>query len=617
MWWKGSRLMVLCALMIGAWSCSGDGKTVAEGGDTLFAKPDGGTVLADSVDPNRPEEDIQFPDQKSFPDQPFQVDLIAPAGGLGAPCEDNGDCDSGFCVPSDIGDICTSVCIDDCPEDWVCKGVPFTNPDVIFVCMPNLEMVCEVNGVCESGQIEDEVCGNCGERTRTCKENCQWGAWSNCFGEGECVATSHEEELCGKCGLRSRDCTDQCAWSDWTECAGQGECVAGDQETQPCGICGLSQRTCTDACLWSDWGSCEDAGQCEPGSSEEEECGMCGTHMHICTDQCLWSEWGECSNEGTCSSGELKTQDCGNCGTQEQTCTDGCEWSAWGACESEGECSPDDEEDEACGQCGIRVRKCAQTCDWGQWGNCIESGQCSPGEKETEPCGDCGTRERTCTNSCQWSNWGSCQGEGPCSPGEKDSDPCGNCGTKSRTCNNFCDWGSFGSCINQGVCSPGSKTGCNLCGTQTCNNSCSWGSCALGNVDGYEQNDSSWAAYTIPGITDQNGSDASITANINPSGDDDYFKIHIEDKSFAAIDPKFTLTVPSGQTYKLCVTYDCDENSKSYSGCKTITSSGNVSLDVGGCENVFQGDNDSGTAAIKVEPLSSGSCANYTLKVEA
>ncbi len=608
-------ISLLCVVAIGG-ACSGDGETVAGGGDTRFAKPDSGVVLTDTRPPDEPE-DLTFPDQNRFPDNPFQVDLVPPEGGLGSPCEENSDCISGFCVPSDIGNICTQTCIDDCPEDWVCKGVPFTDPDVIFVCMPNMELVCTQNGVCEAGEILDEVCGNCGQRTRTCKDNCQWGEWSNCFGEGECVEGSHEEEPCGQCGLRTRDCTEACSWTAWTECGGAGLCTPGEQEVQPCGVCGASQRVCTEACLWSDWGACEDAGQCEPGQSEEGDCGQCGTHLRVCTDQCLWSDWGACGGEGICSTGEIATQDCGHCGTQTQTCTDACQWSAWGACESEGPCKPGQEEDEACGQCGVRIRTCDEGCEWGKWGNCVESGLCSPGEKQTESCGDCGTRERTCTNSCQWSNWGSCQGQGVCSPGEQGSQSCGNCGTQKRTCTNSCSWGSWGSCSGQGICSPGAKTGCDLCGTKTCSGSCAWGSCDYGSMDGYEENDYSWQAASLPGISDKAGDTATVTANINPSGDDDWYEIHIADKGFASIKPKFTLTVPSGQTYKLCVTYDCDESTEVYSQCKTLTGTGSVELDVGGCEGLFQGDDDSGVAEIKVEPLSSGSCSNYTLKIEA
>jgi hypothetical protein len=136
-------------------------------------------------------------------------------------------------------------------------------------------------------------------------------------------------------------------------------------------------------------------------------------------------------------------------------------------------------------------------------------------------------------------------------------------------------------------------------------------------MDGYEENDSQAAAYTLPGMTDADGSAQTITANINPAYDADWFKVHISDTFGYQIDPAVTLTVPGGQTYKLCVTYKCDKASKTYSGCSSISGSGTVAVDVSGCQAWYEGDDDSGTATISIEPVTNGSCSNYTMKVGA
>ncbi len=616
---RASLACALCAFLI---ACNGEGgSTVTDDAGSEVRFPVGDTRISPPDDSTGPAEETRLPDLGTLDlagiDLGPTEEQRSGDGELGDPCDENADCLSGFCVPSDIGDICTIVCIDDCPEGWQCKGVPFSDPDVIFVCMPTLERACALNGVCDAGTVEEEACGNCGERSRTCKQNCQWGEWSNCFGEGECVAGTSQEAACGNCGVKSRTCSEECLWAAWGECQTTGECSPGAKETKGCGVCGLTERVCTEACTWSEWGACEDAGECVPATPQEESCGNCGTRLRICTEQCLWSEWGECTNEGSCAPGETGTQVCGKCGTQQQTCTDACEWSAWGACEGQGICTPGETEDAACGNCGTKTRTCTDQCAWGPYGECGNQGICTPGEKSTDDCGNCGTKERSCTDQCAWSSWGSCHGQCVCAPDAMVQEACGNCGTHTKFCTQDCEWGPWGSCLGQGVCTPGTTKSCDLCGTQTCTGSCGWSSCNYGKMDGYENNDTSGTAYVLPGITDAVGDNHTITANINPSGDDDWYKIHIADTTWHNIDPKVTLSVPLGQTYKLCVTYTCDKGDKTYNQCLTVTTTGSVALDVGGCQTIWQGDDDSGTAAIQVDPLSSGSCSDYTLKIEA
>jgi len=323
-------------------------------------------------------------------------------GKLGDPCEGNSDCESGYCVPSDIGYLCTVVCFDDCPEGWKCKGVDGMGPDVLFVCMPGLDMVCEKSGVCEPGEEESGPCGNCGLRTRTCGNDCQWGFWSNCSGEGECKPDSTMEEWCDPCGIKTKTCSDDCIWSAWSECSGGAECASGEMDTVACGNCGEQFRMCTDECIWSEWSPCQSEGDCAPGEDEVVECGNCGTTLSICDDNCQWSDFGECTGEGPCTPGESDTMDCGKCGKQTRQCTDGCMWNAWGTCAGEGACFPGDVKKQDCGKCGQQETTCTGQCKWGPPGECVGVGQCEPGT--TQPCNNCGTE--TCTPGC---TWGDCE----------------------------------------------------------------------------------------------------------------------------------------------------------------------------------------------------------------
>ena len=77
----------------------------------------------------------------------------ASPGEFGAPCVDNGDCASGFCVtgPEDKY-VCTKLCLDECPAGWLCKGAPQTEPDVLFICIFGVVNPCQT---C----VYDEECG--------------------------------------------------------------------------------------------------------------------------------------------------------------------------------------------------------------------------------------------------------------------------------------------------------------------------------------------------------------------------------------------------------------------------------------------------------------------------
>ena len=97
---------------------------------------------------------------------------------------------------------------------------------------------------CNPGQTEDDPCGNCGTKSRTCGSDCLWGAWSDCQNEGVCQ--SGDTQNCGNCGTQT--CQSDCSWGP---CENEGVCQSGD--TQNCGNCGT--QTCQSDCSW---GLCDD-----------------------------------------------------------------------------------------------------------------------------------------------------------------------------------------------------------------------------------------------------------------------------------------------------------------------------------------------------------------------
>ena len=111
---------------------------------------------------------------------------------------------------------------------------------------------------CSSGDVDQQACGDCGTKTRTCGSDCQWGGWSACQNEGPCSSGATDSQSCGNCGTQTRACNSSCQWDAWSSCTGEGVCAAG--ATQACGTCGGSQ-TCDSSCQWGACvETCSDAG---------------------------------------------------------------------------------------------------------------------------------------------------------------------------------------------------------------------------------------------------------------------------------------------------------------------------------------------------------------------
>ncbi|HQK51289.1 MAG TPA: hypothetical protein PLK60_08885, partial [Myxococcota bacterium] len=351
---------------------------------------------------------------------------------------------------------------------------------------------------------------------------------------------------------------------------------------------------------------------------QTEGCGNCGQRSRTCTAACGWSEWGACTGEGLCTPGEVQTEGCGNCGQRSRTCTAACGWSQWGACTGEGVCAPGEVRTQSCGNCGIATAVCGSTCTWGPFGTCTGQGVCTPGAVEEQACGLCGTQSRQCTSECGWTPWSTCGNQGVCAPGATRQVSCGRCGMATETCTASCTWGGAGPCTGEGACAPGDTGSCENCGSRVCSSLCQWGTCNIGTVDAYEENDSSTAAKALPDITDNDSDARSLYANINPSYDQDWYRVHVADRTGYQIDPWVSLSqVPAGQTYQLCVHYLCDQNGNPPAR-QCVSSSGatvRIDLDVSGCDDncgIFCYDN-SGTLIIQVLPVTIGSCSNYRL----
>ena len=76
-------------------------------------------------------------------------------GQLGAPCDSNDECFSGFCVDSHEGKVCSKTCASDCPAGWACAQWA-GGGDVSFICVPLFTTLCRpciTNGDCVTGTL--------------------------------------------------------------------------------------------------------------------------------------------------------------------------------------------------------------------------------------------------------------------------------------------------------------------------------------------------------------------------------------------------------------------------------------------------------------------------------
>ncbi|MFH1531627.1 MAG: MopE-related protein [Pseudomonadota bacterium] len=173
-------------------SCSPGTPTVVPGEDVAGDAASGD--LAWTLDFSRldtPTEPDGGGADSGAPDLSWEIapDTGDPWGDWGEDCGSNEDCDSGFCIDVDGASVCTVTCLDECPGDWVCKGLD-TPPDWTFVCVPptgNICKPCETDGDCH---YQGDLCLPIGETGMHCGMDCSAG--QGCPSGYECGAVERE-----------------------------------------------------------------------------------------------------------------------------------------------------------------------------------------------------------------------------------------------------------------------------------------------------------------------------------------------------------------------------------------------------------------------------------------
>ena len=102
-------------------------------------------------------------------------DLGYQPGAFLSPCETGADCNSGFCIQAGAGYVCTTACLEDCPNGWDCAQTS-SGADIIFICVPEgraLCTPCQTNADCwPDGLSVGERCVAYGDSGAYCGRDC-------------------------------------------------------------------------------------------------------------------------------------------------------------------------------------------------------------------------------------------------------------------------------------------------------------------------------------------------------------------------------------------------------------------------------------------------------------
>jgi len=418
--------LTLAAALAGA---CGDDETTGVKADTETSTADSilvpDTVLPDSI----ATETTTAPDT-------LEPDTAPPQPGeFGYACDENIDCNSGWCVQTAEGRQCTRSCIDSCPSGYDCRLAPGT--DATFICLPRFLHLCDPcreTSECNEGSNAGNYCLSYGANGRFCGVACNE--------DGDCPGTHVCRNVPVGGGGEAKQCVppdgEQCACSPYAKqaqrattcfventsgkCEGTRFCLQSglsscDAATPFPESCNKKDDNCDGATdefppdyvceITNEFGKCKGAGTCVDGQETcvgtpaapdicdlvdndcdgETDNGLCDDLNPCTTDSCN-PESGDCihvpDDTRLCDDGSVCTQvdKCtgGTCtGYNPIACGDGNPCFAW-ACDPVVGCLSSYDNDKACqdGQPCTKDDKCSQgVCAAGPWDSCDDSNPCT------------------------------------------------------------------------------------------------------------------------------------------------------------------------------------------------------------------------------------------------
>ncbi len=216
-------------------SGSADGSGGGGGGGALFDGAGGNVETAGG------DDTVTGNETTGTPDSIIGTDAVEP-GGFGWPCKENTDCDTGLCIPTPDGSVCTIHCVEDCPDNFKCTAVTSPGGDVTYLCAPRFGQLCDPcnsNADCNGEGEVDNVCVAFGPDGSFCGVAC--GTGGACPGGTDCQTIIDPSS-----GKSSKQCLPT-----------SGECSCS-----PKAIAQSLTTTCTNKNLY---GACTGVRRCESG----------------------------------------------------------------------------------------------------------------------------------------------------------------------------------------------------------------------------------------------------------------------------------------------------------------------------------------------------------------
>jgi len=249
-------------LLVTLWSCGTDAISPVET-DLQGLDADAGKEMTEVL---LQPEDTAGQDEVGWEDLPPEdipnagtdggfdaADFGNPFGEWNKPCGANEDCESGFCI--EVGEeesVCTITCVEECPKDWVCKGIQ-TGPDLTFICVPPQGKLCEP---CETDidcLFKGDMCVPVGQGGDFCLTDCSEG--KSCPEHYTCTGIQLEgmDSPASLCFPDVESCI--CTW----ELDGTTEECSNSNEFGKC----FGEKLCDGASGWT---------ECDAATPAEETC---------------------------------------------------------------------------------------------------------------------------------------------------------------------------------------------------------------------------------------------------------------------------------------------------------------------------------------------------------
>jgi len=186
-----------------------------------------------------PDSDLRNFDAGDLPDP--EVPWQPGPGEAGYPCQDGSECNSGFCIQTPDGLLCTQLCQEECPFGWKCAPYTPSLPDQVFICVPQFIDLCKpcmANDDCSTnGTNLGQTCVPYGPEGSFCGEACD--SEQPCPEEYDCMETTDitgadttqcllTEGIC-QCNqlFANQGASTECsAENEWGTCTGERQCAA-------------------------------------------------------------------------------------------------------------------------------------------------------------------------------------------------------------------------------------------------------------------------------------------------------------------------------------------------------------------------------------------------------